>query len=115
VARKGAMDPKRVEDLLEFRDEDFYAQKLYDSEDMRVLAFCFKPGQEMDEVKVKPSVMLYAFSGEGYFTVGKKEHIVKPGAFVVVPSNEAHGVRSGHKEPFVVLVVIAPSPTGLLE
>jgi quercetin dioxygenase-like cupin family protein len=109
------MEPARVESFFEFRDEAFYAQKVYDSADLRVLTFCFKPGQEMEEVRVKPSVLLYAVSGEGYFTVGKRETPVKPGAFVVVASNEAHGVRAGKKTEFVVFVVIAPSPTGLLE
>lgn len=115
MARRKEMEPARVEELIEFRDEEFYARKVYDSNDLRVLTFCFKPGQEMDEVKVKPSVLLYAFSGEGFFTVGKREHPVKAGAFVVVGPNEAHGLRAGKHGDFVVLVVIAPSPTGLLE
>jgi len=115
MARKPGMEPSRVEDFIEFRDEEFYAQKVYDSDDLRVLTFCFKPGQEMEEVRVKPSVLLYAFRGEGFFTVGKRERPVMPGAFVVVGPNEAHGVRAGKHGEFVVLVVIAPSPTGLLE
>ncbi len=115
MARKTSMEPQRVEDFVEFRDEEFYAQKVYDSTELRVLTFCFKPGQEMEEVRVKPSVLLYAVSGEGYFTVGKRETPVKAGAFVVVGSNEAHGVRAGKHGEFVVFVVIAPSPTGLLE
>lgn len=115
MARRKSEEPQRVEAFVEFKDEEFYAQKVYDSNDLRVLTFCFKPGQEMEEVRVKPSVLLYAFSGEGYFTVGKRESPVKPGAFVVVGPNEAHGVRAGKRGEFVVLVVIAPSPTGLLE
>jgi quercetin dioxygenase-like cupin family protein len=109
------MDPVAVDAFVQFRDEAFYASKIFDSEQMRIVAFCFKPGQEMEEVRVKPSVLLYASQGEGYFTVGKREHPVKPGQFVVVAPNEAHGVRAGKREPFVALVVIAPSPTALLE
>ncbi len=115
MARKAGTEPQRVESFVEFRDEEFYAQKVFDSNDLRVLTFCFKPGQEMEDVRVKPSVLLYAVSGEGYFTVGKRETPVKPGAFIVVGPNEAHGVRAGRHSEFVVFVVIAPSPTGLLE
>lgn len=115
MARKASMDPIALPKVVQFRDAEFYSQKLYDSEHMRVVAFAFKPGQEMDTVKVDPSVLLFAQSGEGFFTVGKKEFPVSPGSFVVVEPKEAHSVRAGKKEPFVVLVVIAPSPTGLLE
>jgi quercetin dioxygenase-like cupin family protein len=109
------MEPVALPKVIEFRDEEFYAKKLFDSEEMRVLAFSFKPGQEMDTVKVDPSVLLFAYSGEGFFTVGKREHPVSPGSFIVAAAGEPHSVRAGKKEPFVVLVVIAPSPTGLLE
>jgi quercetin dioxygenase-like cupin family protein len=115
MPRKASMVPVAVEAFVEFRDEDFYASKIFDSEHMRIVAFCFKPGQVMEDVRVKPSVLLYASSGEGFFSVGRKEHPVKPGQFVVVAPNEAHGVRAGKRENFVALVVIAPSPTGLLE
>jgi quercetin dioxygenase-like cupin family protein len=115
MARRETMAPVALPDLVEFRDEEFYAQKLYDSEHMRVLAFAFKPGQEMETVKVAPSVLLLAHSGEGFFTVGKKEYPVRPGSFVVVGPNEPHSARAGKREPFVVLVVIAPSPTGLID
>jgi quercetin dioxygenase-like cupin family protein len=115
VARKASNAPVAIDEVVEFRDEEFYAAKLYDSEHLRVLAFAFKPGQEMETVKVDPSVLLVAHSGEGFFTVGKREYPVAPGSFVVVAPKEAHSVRAGKREPFVVLVVIAPSPTGLLE
>jgi quercetin dioxygenase-like cupin family protein len=117
VARKQktAMDPVPLDAFVQFRDEEFYANKVHDSEEMRVVAFCFKPGQEMDAVTVKPAVLLFAYSGEGFFTVGKRDHPVEPGKFVVVAPGEAHGLRAGKLEPFVVLVVIAPSPTGMLE
>jgi quercetin dioxygenase-like cupin family protein len=109
------MEPIALPKVIEFRDEEFYAKKLFDSEEMRVLAFSFKPGQEMENVKVDPAVLLFAYSGEGFFTVGKREHPVSPGSFVVAGPREAHSVRAGKKEPFVVLVVIAPSPTSLLD
>ena len=115
MAKKPVSGPVRFEDYLEFHDEEFYASKILDGEDMRILAFCFKPGQQMEPVKVKPSVMLYAIRGDGFFTVGKKEFPVEPGQFVLVEPNESHGVRAGHREEFAVLVVIAPSPTGLIE
>lgn len=115
MAKKMAMEPVRVDEFVEFRDAAFYANKIFDSAEMRVVAFCFKRGQEMGEVRVKPAVLLYAYSGEGFFTIGRKEYAVEPGKFVVVASDEAHGVRAGKHADFVVLVVIAPSPTGLIE
>ncbi len=69
----------------------------------------------MERVRVKPAVLLFAYAGEGFFTVGAREHPVKPGAFVVVPPNEPHAARAGSHGNFVVFVVMAPSPTGLLE
>ena len=108
------MEPIALPEVIEFRDEEFYAKKLFDSEEMRVLAFSFKAGQGMDTVKVEPRVMLFAYEGEGFFTVGKREFPVQPGAFVVTERNEPHSVRAGKHGPFVALVVIAPSPTALI-
>jgi quercetin dioxygenase-like cupin family protein len=69
----------------------------------------------MEEVQVAPSVLLYAVAGNGFFTVGKKEYPVEPGDLVVVERKQAHGIRAGKSEEFVVLVAIAPSPTSLIE
>ena len=115
MARKPDVVPIKLSEAVEFRDHEFDAKKLFDSEEMRILTFAFKPGQEMETVKVDPAVLLFAYSGEGFFTVGKKEFPVEPGAFVVVPPKEPHSARAGKHGPFVALVVIAPSPTSLIE
>ncbi len=108
------MEPVPLDRFIEFRDEEFYANKVHDGEDVRVLVFCFRPGQEMEPVEVEPSVVLYAVAGEGYFTVGKHEHPVEPGDLVVVERKQPHGIRAGKRGEFVVLVAIAPSPTSLI-
>ncbi|HEX9710346.1 MAG TPA: cupin domain-containing protein [Candidatus Thermoplasmatota archaeon] len=114
-AKPAGMVPVPLDKFIEFRDEEFYASKVHDGEDVRVLVFCFRPGQEMEEVEVAPSVVLYAVAGEGFFSVGNKEHPVEPGDLVVVDRRQPHGIRAGKKEEFVVLVAIAPSPTSLIE
>jgi quercetin dioxygenase-like cupin family protein len=115
MAKKPVMAPVPLDKFIEFRDEEFYANKVHDGEDVRVLVFCFRPGQEMEDVEVAPSVVLYAVAGTGFFTVGKKEYPVEPGDLVVVERKVPHGIRAGKAEEFVVLVAIAPSPTSLIE
>ena len=115
MAKKTAMEPQALDKYVQFRDHEFQTSKVYDGEDVRILVFCFKPGQEMEPITVEPSVTLYAVSGEGFFTVGKHEYPVEPGDLVVVERGQPHGVRAGKREEFVVLVAIAPSPTGLID
>jgi quercetin dioxygenase-like cupin family protein len=88
---------------------------VHDWEDVRVLAFCFRPGQAMDEFEVAPSVVLYAVARKGFIKVEKTVHPVGPGDLVVVERKQAHGIRAGKGEEFVVLVAIAPSPTSMID
>ena len=93
---------------LEFAPDHPGKKLLYNSDNMRVVRFCLKAGQEIEPHTVVPEVLMLALQGKGVFTVGEKKFDVSAGSVVICRSNEAHGIKA--KEDLVVMAVIAPSP-----
>ncbi|MFZ5448478.1 MAG: cupin domain-containing protein [Thermodesulfobacteriota bacterium] len=85
-----------------------YRELLYDSPNLRVLAFNFEPGQELP-VHSHPAdsdVTLLILEGEGEFT-GAHEMPAKAGQMQIMPVDEPHGLRAHTR--LRLLVLIAPT------
>ena len=85
-----------------------HRELLYDSPNLRVLAFNFGPGQELP-VHSHPAdsdVTLMVLEGEGEFT-GAHEMPAKAGTVQIMPVCEPHGLRA--KTRLRLLVFIAPT------
>ena len=96
-----------------FEELDFDAghpgkKLIHNSENMRVVRFCLKAGQEIEPHTAEPEVLMLTLKGKGVFTVGEKKFDVSAGSMAVCRSKEPHGIKA--KEDMVVMAVIAPSP-----
>lgn len=94
--------------VTKFSADKPHRELLYDSPNLRVLAFNFEPGQELP-VHSHPAdsdVTLMILEGEGEFT-GAHEMPAKPGIIQIMPVCEPHGLRA--KTRVRLLVFIAPT------
>jgi quercetin dioxygenase-like cupin family protein len=92
----------------QFTADKPYRQLLYDSPNLRVLAFNFEPGQELP-VHSHPAdsdVTLLILEGEGEFT-GAHEMPARPGQLQIMPVAEPHGLKAHTR--LRLLVFIAPT------
>ena len=86
-----------------------YRELLYDSPNMRVLAFNFEPGQELP-IHSHPAdseVSLLILEGEGVFTGGDEEIPARAGALQILPVTQPHGLKA--KSRLRLLVIITPT------
>lgn len=85
-------------------------QLVHGSENMRVVVFALRAGQEVP-AHVSPSeVLMHVVSGRGTFLVTEGTRKVAAGDLVVCAPNEPHGMAAAPDEDLIVLAVIAPSP-----
>ena len=85
-----------------------YRELLYDSPNLRILAYNFEPGQELP-VHSHPSdsdVALMVLEGEGEFT-GTHEMPARAGQMQIMPVGEPHGLKAHTR--LRLLVFIAPT------
>jgi len=99
------IDLKKVN---KFTADKPYRELLYDSPNLRVLAFNFEPGQEMP-VHSHPAdsdILLMILEGEGEFN-GLREMPARAGQVQIMPVCEPHGLTAHTR--LRLLVVIAPT------
>jgi quercetin dioxygenase-like cupin family protein len=99
------IDLKKVD---RFSVDKPYRELLYDSPNLRVLAFNFEPGQELP-VHSHPAdsdSALIILEGEGEFT-GPYEMPARPGLLQIMPVCEPRGLKAHTR--LRLLVLIAPN------
>jgi quercetin dioxygenase-like cupin family protein len=97
-----------LKEVTKYTSDKPYRELLYDSPNLRVLAFNFEPGQELP-VHSHPAdsdVTLMILEGEGEFT-GSHEMPAKPGIIQILPVCEPHGLKAHTR--LRLLVFIAPT------
>jgi quercetin dioxygenase-like cupin family protein len=97
-----------LNDLTKFTPDKPHREMLYDSPNLRVLAFNFEPGQELP-VHSHPAdsdVTLMILEGEGEF-IGSNEMPAKAGTMQIMPVCEPHGLKAHTR--LRLLVFITPT------
>jgi quercetin dioxygenase-like cupin family protein len=98
-----------LQEVNTFTPDRPYRELIYDSPNLRVLAFNFEPGQELPvhtHMTDSDSALLI-LEGEGEFT-GVYERPAKPGELQIMPVAEPRGLRAHTR--LRLLVLIAPTP-----
>jgi len=73
----------------------------------------FEPGQEHAAHSHAGTDKLYeVLDGKGEFTVGAEKQTLERGALVFAPAGVPHGVKNVGAGRLLLLVVMAPPPTG---
>jgi quercetin dioxygenase-like cupin family protein len=95
--------------LTKFGADRPHRELVFDSPNLRVLAFNFEAGQEMP-VHSHPAdsdVALLILEGEGVFTGGEQDIPARPGVLQIMPVTQPHGLRAVTR--LRLLVLIAPT------
>ncbi len=97
-----------IDEIAKFKDESFYLNFIHESPNIKIILFCFEPGQELPvhSHDVESEVLLFVVEGEGFFTGGDEDVEAKKGSLLISPVSEPHGVKA--KTRMKVLVGIAP-------
>jgi quercetin dioxygenase-like cupin family protein len=97
-----------LQQITKFTPGNPYRELLYDSPNLRVLAFNFEPGQEMPvhSHTADSDVTLIILEGEGEF-LGAHEMPAKTGSVQIMPVCEPHGLKAHTR--LRLLVLIAPT------
>ena len=94
-----------------FSDEKMKKVNLFDTKNMFCDVYCVKPGQNQKIHSHKnEDKVYYVLEGEGKFTVGDEEKILRAGEITIAPKGEQHGVINDSHEDLSILVFMAPNP-----
>lgn len=95
--------------VADFSDERVTIKLLQDTDELRLLLFCLRAGQQVAPHTSECHVHMLCCSGEGSILVGEREVSVRAGTLVYCPPRERHGFTA--QEDMTVLAMISPSPS----
>ncbi|MBU2559743.1 cupin domain-containing protein [archaeon] len=97
-----------IDEVAKFKEDSFYLNFIHDSPNMRLILFCFEPGQELPvhSHDVDSEVFLFVMDGEGFFTGGDIDVPAKKGSLLISRVSDPHGIKA--KTRMKVLVGIVP-------
>jgi len=102
------MMAKNLLALVEFLPDRPRIQLVHDSENLRLVLFCLKAGQEVPAHTSTSEVLVLALRGEGKFLLGDDEIPLLEGSVASCPPRQPHGLKA--ESDLVVLAVISPRP-----
>jgi quercetin dioxygenase-like cupin family protein len=90
------MRTMQLMDGLQFKEEEPFAEPLFVDKDGRILRFCLRPLQSIDEHTVPHSPFyVVILKGQGIFTDGHgQEKQIGPNSLIVFDPGEKHAVRA---------------------
>ncbi len=95
------------------REEKFYKSNLFQSTNLLLGLNCLEPGQSQAlHAHEDQDKFYFVLEGEGEFTVGAEKRSSSSGWTVWAPAGQLHGVKNIGEERLVILVGIAPAPSG---
>lgn len=107
------MQPIDTASLAEFSDESFQKVNLFESDELFVDIYCFRPGQEQSPHTHSNSEKIYhGLEGTATILAGTEEYNLTPGEIIHIPKGEPHGVRNDTDTVVRTLVMMAPLPGG---
>ena len=105
------MQPHDTARVAEFSDESFQKVNLFESDELFVDIYCFRPGQEQSPHTHAESEKVYhVLEGTATVLAGETEHRLQPGEIIHIPKGEPHGLRNDTDGVVRSLVMMAPVP-----
>jgi quercetin dioxygenase-like cupin family protein len=94
-----------LQEVAKFSGDRPYRELIYDSPNLRVLAFNFEPGQELPvhSHQADSDVAMLILEGEGVFT-GAQEMPAKAGDLQIIPVTQPHGLEATTRLRLLVLI-----------
>lgn len=101
----------KVRGAVEFKAEKLNKVSLFDTDRFFCDVYCLQPGQSQKTHAHEGSDKIYyVLEGEGRFTVGAEEKVLRADDITIAPAGEVHGVVNHSQDKLVVLVFMAPKP-----
>ncbi len=105
------MKPYDTARMAEFSDDAFQKVNLYESDELFVDIYCFRPGQEQaPHVHAESEKIYHVLEGTATVTAGQASYTLTPGEIIHIPKGEPHGVRNDTEGVVRTLVMMAPLP-----
>ncbi len=97
-----------VDEIAKFSDNKMTVNVTHESENMKQMLFCFKPGQELPvhSHDVDSELIMTIVDGEGVVIENDQEVPVKGGDILIAQVRVPHGIKA--KTNMKVLVTITP-------
>ena len=99
--------------LVQFAERGIVSKSLHDSPALKLVLFCFEPGQMLSEHSAPFEAVIHVLEGSAEVRLGGVAHDARPGSLYVMPAGLPHAVRAN--ERFVFLLTMArvrPTVTG---
>ncbi len=99
--------------MVQFADRGIVSKTIHDSPALRLVLFCFEPGQMLSEHSAPFEAVIHVLEGSAEVKLGGEAHDARPGALYVMPAGLQHAIRA--KERFVFLLTMTrsrPAVTG---
>jgi quercetin dioxygenase-like cupin family protein len=101
-----------LEDFKQFSPDKMKKNNLFQTSRFFCDVYGFEPGQaQKGHVHGEQDKVYIVLDGQGIFTVGKEEQVLRSGQGVLAPAGEEHGVRNDTAQRLTVLVFVAPNPS----
>lgn len=106
------MDAIKIEEMAQFSSEKMQKVNLYESPRMFCDIYCLEPDQKQKvHTHDGSDKIYYVVQGEGLFTIGQENRLLRSGEIVCAASGEPHGVENKSSERLICLVFMAPHPS----
>jgi len=94
--------------LVQFAQRGIVSKTVYESPALKMVLFCFEPGQALSEHAAPFEAVIHVLQGSADIMLGGKMFEGKPGSLFVMPEGLTHALTA--KEPFVFLLSMVRAP-----
>jgi quercetin dioxygenase-like cupin family protein len=93
-----------LREQVQFADRGIVSKTLHDSPAMKLVLFCFEPGQALSEHSAPFEAVIQVLEGSADVKLGGEVYDARPGALYAMPAGLPHSVTA--KERFVFLLTM---------
>ncbi len=90
--------------MVQFADRGIVSKTVHESPALKIVLFCFEPGQMLSEHSAPFEAVIHVLEGSAEVKLGGESHDARPGALYVMPAGLQHAVLA--KERFVFLLTM---------
>ncbi len=98
---------------IQFAESGIVSKTLYQSPTLKLVLFCFEPGQALSEHAAPFEAVVHVLEGTGDILLGDKIHQAAPDALFVMPAGLNHAITARERLVFLLTMVKAASPVAI--
>ena len=96
---------------VQFAERGIVSKTLHESPALKLVLFCFEPGQALSEHTAPFEAVIHVLSGSADVKLGTETFDAKPGALYVMPAGLAHAINAKERFVFLLTMTRANKPT----